>query len=374
MNLCMDIEDKLVLLKEIDLFKSFQEATLRVLCEQCNETYLNNGDILFQEGSTEDSMYLILMGKMMVYKRNRQIAELGPGAYLGEMALIDSKPRSASAKALSETLLIEVSRFEYDQYLTAEPMALRSMIQTLSSRIRNDLQIISADIKSMSILAHDMRHCLTPLGLVEGFFEDQVERIENGATREIADEPSLEQLRNQLALVVRVTDELSCLISQSLGRIKKINVKYELERASIVELVEESVSDYARHPRLHDISIQLRVDAPVAMSQFNRMDIRRVLHNLIINAAEASAPGDTITISVLQLDGKIEVAVQDQGPGIDEELKSLLFTETVTTKEDGVGLGLLSCKEIIEDRHQGTLSFVSDGDQGARFYFTLPTD
>ncbi len=372
MNLCMDIEDKLALLKEIDLFQSFQDATLRVLCEQCNETYLNNGDILFQEGSNEESMYLILMGKMMVYKRNRQIAELGPGAYLGEMALIDSKPRSASAKALSETLLIEVSRLEFDNYLTTEPVALRSMIQTLSSRIRNDLQIISADIKSMSILAHDMRHCLTPLGLVEGFFEDHIERLENGATREVVDEPSLEQLRNQLALVVRVTDELSSLINQSLGRIKKINVKYELERADILELVKESVADHARHPQLHNIDIQLKVDMSTAMSRFNRLDIRRVLHNLIINAAEASAPGDTIAITVLQLDGKTEVAVQDRGTGIDKEMEPLLFAEAVTTKVGGAGLGLLSCKEIIEDRHQGTLSFASDGDRGTRFYFTLP--
>lgn len=84
------------------------------------------------------------------------------------MALIESEPRSASVRAASEVLLMELTRLEFDRYLVREPAALRALIETLSGRIRADLDA----------LADDMRHCLTPLAQVE----DDLAELADGTT------------------------------------------------------------------------------------------------------------------------------------------------------------------------------------------------
>ena len=67
----------------------------------------------------------------------------------------------------------------------------------------------------------------------------------------------------------------------------------------------------------------------------------------------------------------IIVAVEDSGPGIDPTQLDEIFDAFVTTKADGMGLGLAICRRIIES-HGGELSVLSDGKNGALFQFVLP--
>ncbi|MFZ0840954.1 MAG: ATP-binding protein [Xanthobacteraceae bacterium] len=69
--------------------------------------------------------------------------------------------------------------------------------------------------------------------------------------------------------------------------------------------------------------------------------------------------------------GAIAVAVEDSGPGIDPQKLERIFTAFVTTKLQGMGLGLAICRMIIE-QHGGTLTASSDGKNGAIFQFVLP--
>jgi signal transduction histidine kinase len=92
--------------------------------------------------------------------------------------------------------------------------------------------------------------------------------------------------------------------------------------------------------------------------------LKQVLMNLVLNAIEAmaSAPGSVRLSCHGQGDQRVEIRVEDQGPGIPPEIAQKLFTPFVTSKEAGTGLGLTIVKRII-DRHGGTI-FVSTGDPG----------
>jgi len=70
--------------------------------------------------------------------------------------------------------------------------------------------------------------------------------------------------------------------------------------------------------------------------------------------------------------GFLKVSVIDKGAGIPEDVQGYLFKDTLTTKKDGNGLGLLSCKSIIEENHQGKLWFETESGKGTTFHFTLP--
>ena len=100
--------------------------------------------------------------------------------------------------------------------------------------------------------------------------------------------------------------------------------------------------------------------------------VQQVLVNLLINALDALPRGGTVRIEVETADGGVSVTVRDSGPGIAARIRPRLFEPFVSSKENGLGLGLSICKRLIE-AHGGTIYGQNDDDRGgAAFTFTLP--
>ena len=123
------------------------------------------------------------------------------------------------------------------------------------------------------------------------------------------------------------------------------------------------------------ITLLLADDLPQVLA--DRILVEQVILNLVKNAIEsmeASATAQrTLTISS-DLNGAYttEIAVADQGQGIDQDLEAQLFSPFYTTKPDGMGIGLNICRSIIE-LHDGQLWFTRNPRCGSTFRFTLPT-
>jgi signal transduction histidine kinase len=104
--------------------------------------------------------------------------------------------------------------------------------------------------------------------------------------------------------------------------------------------------------------------------------ITQVLHNLLDNAVKYGPDGQTITVSLEQADGQVRIGVEDEGPGVPEELRSRIWNSFVrgNTAEHraagGTGLGLAVVRELIVA--QGGKVAVEDGTKGARFVVELP--
>jgi len=100
----------------------------------------NKGEILFEAGATSREMYIIKTGLLSIYIKKKdqviELATLGGGEVLGEMAFFDGAPRSASAKALKDTELLVVSFKDMDAQLKKLPAWLQSVIKTILTRIR----------------------------------------------------------------------------------------------------------------------------------------------------------------------------------------------------------------------------------------------
>jgi two-component system sensor histidine kinase DctS len=109
--------------------------------------------------------------------------------------------------------------------------------------------------------------------------------------------------------------------------------------------------------------------------QADRILLEQVLLNLMRNGFEAMAnvTGETraLTIASRRAGDVVEVSVADRGPGISEEISGLLFTPFVSTKPEGMGMGLNICRSIIE-LHRGSLWFEARPEGGVAFIFTLP--
>jgi PAS domain S-box-containing protein len=116
---------------------------------------------------------------------------------------------------------------------------------------------------------------------------------------------------------------------------------------------------------------ELSDDLPPAL--IDRVQIQLVLFNLLRNSLEAmsSAKKRVLSVSTSQKDNAIEVSISDTGPGLPQEVQDRLFEPFVTTKSDGMGVGLSICHEIIE-AHGGTLRATSNPEAGTVFTFTVP--
>ena len=101
--------------------------------------------------------------------------------------------------------------------------------------------------------------------------------------------------------------------------------------------------------------------------------LKRVLINLINNAIQAMPQGGELTIKAqADLEGQVQIAVEDTGEGIPEEIKPKIFTPLFTTKAKGQGFGLAVCKRVLEAQG-GTISFESQQGKGTKFTVSLPS-
>ena len=144
------------------------------------------------------------------------------------------------------------------------------------------------------------------------------------------------------------------------------------------QLLDDVISESLRHiSRKHD---DYKIVADCEELVLTRMDVRliiQVLVNLIDNAIKYTPSGSVICIRGIKKDGKAQISVEDDGPGIPEEMKPHIFEmfytgkTTVMDSHRSLGLGLALCHSIIE-AHNGTLILTDHDPHGCNFIFTLP--
>lgn len=127
---------------------------------------------------------------------------------------------------------------------------------------------------------------------------------------------------------------------------------------------------------LREVTVDLRPAPAPALVRASRLQIKQVLLNLILNAADAMAeqPAATrvVTVTVRRHeDGRFEISVRDEGPGIDPAVADDPFRPFATTKATGLGLGLSICQTIVRS-HGGTLAFDPQVTNGVRAVLILP--
>lgn len=147
-------------------------------------------------------------------------------------------------------------------------------------------------------------------------------------------------------------------------------------RCDLVSLVQETVAFAAGDARRHGVRLTVAAVGGVPAVAADRVLIEQVLLNLIRNAADAMAglPRESRVIAVtvgVTADGEPSIAVDDRGHGIAADIAGRVFQPFVTTKREGMGMGLNICRSIVE-LHRGRLWFEPRAGGGTRFVVVLP--
>jgi two-component system, OmpR family, phosphate regulon sensor histidine kinase PhoR len=216
-------------------------------------------------------------------------------------------------------------------------------------------------------VSHELR---TPLSLIKGYVETLLDGARNNP--EVAE--------RFLKIIERNTQRLDLLIQDllTISALESERIKLELQPVNMRALVEKVFTDLNAKAENKNVELFNELPELIANADSNRLD--QVLANLIDNAIKyGRANGKVIVGGEKMDDGKIEVFVRDDGPGIPPEALDRVFErfyrvdKARSRDQGGTGLGLSIVKHIVQ-AHGGEVWVRSEPGKGATFFFTLPAE
>lgn len=128
--------EKVLILKSLSLFTETPETILSELAPLLEEIEYEQGTPVFNEGDIGDSMYVIYKGEVKIHKGNSTLAVLKEKEVFGELSLLDSETRSASATCDTDCFLFKLDQDPFYELLEARPEIARGFIKILCQRLR----------------------------------------------------------------------------------------------------------------------------------------------------------------------------------------------------------------------------------------------
>lgn len=204
-------------------------------------------------------------------------------------------------------------------------------------------------------LAHEFKNLLTPMALAMHRLRRRVDAV--SADERAAVVESLESIDHAVEQLSRLAAQFA-----QFARLPE-------PRSEAIDLADVVRSAAALTGADH-VHALVSGDGPVPM-RGDALLLGRAIHNLVLNACEASPAGGTVEIRVGAANGAAEVVVLDRGPGLSPEVRDRLFEPYVSTKRRGSGLGLSLVRDIAA-QHGGTVTLADREGGGARATLRLP--
>ncbi len=214
-----------------------------------------------------------------------------------------------------------------------------------------DLERLSAAGKVAAMVGHDLRG---PLQTIKNSLYLMERNPEAGAELRKAMDEAVNYAASML-------EELRLKVGDSPLQLQEVNLGALIRKA----VDEASIPD--------SVETEMHVAEGLDSASMDPLKIRRVLDNLVRNAVEAMPDGGSLEVSAVCDGDVVFISVRDTGTGIPEDLMPDLFKAFVTTKPQGMGLGLAYCKRAVE-AHGGTIVAQSKAGEGTTIIVEIPTE
>jgi signal transduction histidine kinase len=365
---------RVVTLANSKLLGPLPPDVLAALLAASRERRFAVGSEIFREGDAGDGVYVVREGRVEISGavgpgRRHTFGHIEPGELFGEMAVIEDKPRSATATATADsTIVLFIPRAAMLVAVRHSPELALFLLREISNRLREFNHVYLAELLQTERLAivgrfartiiHDLKNPLTIIGL----------------TAEVAgmDSATPEMRQQAQKRIRRQVERISDLIGEILDFTQGTAAAFEHTPANYAAFVEQAIAEIGSEIEVKGITLAFETPPPPVVVQFNPKRLRRVLQNLIHNATDVMPDGGLVRLRFEIQGGDVITEIEDTGPAIPPEIAGRLF-EAFTThgKAHGTGLGLSICKKIIED-HGGQIWTRPEPGHGAIFAFKLP--
>jgi CRP/FNR family cyclic AMP-dependent transcriptional regulator len=123
-------------LAQVPLFSACSKKDLQLVAKRAEDVKVDAGKLLVSEGDTGTEFFVIVDGNATVSKHGRKVAELGPGGFFGELALLERAPRNATVKAETPMELVVLGQREFAGIIDDVPEFAHKLLAGLARRLR----------------------------------------------------------------------------------------------------------------------------------------------------------------------------------------------------------------------------------------------
>ncbi len=385
-------EKAFVFIRNVPLFRDLSDDDIRSLAAVCREKSFPKGSVVFVEGTRADSLYIVSGGSVEVWKdyygrRPDLLAVHGKGHMVGEMALIDDLPRSATVVARTRVTAFSVARDDFHGILKRNSAVALSLLRSLSAVVRRsneafvdglrkrnlELQQANEELKAAqeellrserlsnlgkfsSLIFHDIRN---PVSVVRGYAEMTVLHREDP-----------ERVAKYAAGIMKEVERLNRFVGELLDY-SRGDIRLSLSIVSLHQFFEKLRTAVGESLERAEVGLEIRCDyaEPVL---FDEERMLRVFINLCDNSRKAMPSGGVISVTVDHTDTLLVMVFQDSGVGMTAEVLSHIFEPFYSISgKGGSGLGLIIVKNVVES-HGGSLSIQSKVGRGTTIEIRLP--
>jgi CRP-like cAMP-binding protein len=129
-------QEKIEALGQLPLFAGISSDSLQRLAETAGELEFAEGDFIVRQGQVGTGLYVLLEGSVAVLRGTTQLARLGRGDFIGELAVIDQQPRMASVRVEAPTRCLAIASWDLLKLLASDSALALNLIRGLVARIR----------------------------------------------------------------------------------------------------------------------------------------------------------------------------------------------------------------------------------------------
>jgi len=332
------------------------------------------GERLFSAGDPGDGFYMIEAGRVQISAtvgnaEPRLLATLGPGDTVGEMAVLDDAPRSATASAETDTEAKYVSRAELLQLLERQPGLALRLIREFSNRVRTlNSKYIDEVVQAERLavigrfagtIVHDFKNPLTIIGLA--------------AELACSDETSPPMRAKAQDKIARQVERMTNMLHELIEFTKPTGQRPALRPVDFARYMTPLAEEIRQEIAERGVKLIVEEAPPNLEVRIQTQRLSRLFYNLLNNAVDEMSDGGKIFLRFIVAEGELRIEVEDTGRGIAPEIAQSLFRPFATHgKAHGTGLGLTICKKIVEDHGGRIWALSGEPGKGATFCFTLP--
>jgi len=244
----------------------------------------------------------------------------------------------------------------------------RKQAETSAAQKRAELEHVArvATVGQLTAtLTHELKQPLTVIGI----------NAYVGVRLLDAPEPDLQKVRDTMADILKVTERAGEVVGGLRGMLKRDHAEARVTTVdvnTVIRIVERITHGDAN---LHKVTVHLDLSPALRLVKGHSVQLQQVILNLMLNAFSAmSGTGlhGRLIVRTRSIDeSHVLIEVQDSGTGIAVDKLESIFDPFITSKPEGLGLGLSICRSIIE-RHGGQISAANNPGRGATFSITLP--
>lgn len=261
--------------------------------------------------------------------------------------------RERSRTARRRTHELEQAVSERTAALTRE-IQVRAESEARAAELREGLRQSNRLATLGQVTASVAHETAQPIAAIRTYAQTSAVLLDRGAADEV---------RANLAAIARLADRVGTVTSELRGFSRR--GAQQLRPVALAEVIDGAL--LILREQLRDIAVDAPAIDPALRVMGGKVRLEQVLVNLLQNAAEALAgrPDPRIAIALSVDDGKVLLTIADNGPGIPDAIAERLFTPFVTSRPNGLGLGLVISQDIMSDLGGG-LQLI-EGGGGARF-------